>query len=63
MYLDSDTNKLVNHIAHNVKDKQSFRGDGSPVPNTQHYFRKALDEYTHDLESPDNKISDPIAAR
>lgn len=60
MFLDSDTNKQVNHISHDVPDGKSFRTDGSPIP---HYFRKALDEYTHDLESPDNKISDPSAAR
>ena len=33
------------------------------MPSSQHYFRKALDEYTHDFDSPDNKISDPLAAR
>ena len=60
MYLDSDTNKQVNHISHDVQDIKQFKTDGSPIP---HYFRKALDEYTHDLDSPDNKISDPSAAR
>ena len=63
MFLDSDTNRLVNHIAHNITEKQELRRDGSPVPSAQHYFRKALEEYTHDFDSPDNKISDPIEAR
>ena len=60
MFLDNANNKLVNHIAHQSEVKMQYASDGSPLPrrpDQEHFFRKALDHYTHD-SIPEGVIND-----
>jgi len=44
LFLDNENFKTVNHIRHKQPDTMA---DGSPMPLEEHYFRKALENFTH----------------
>ena len=54
LFLQNENFKSVNHIKHNNPE---FHADGSPMPDDEPYFRKALEQYTHDAET--DKVNDP----
>ena len=58
LFLDNDNFKSVNHIKHSQPE---VAADGSPLPPDEHYFRKALENYTHDAET--DKVTDPQQMR
>jgi len=58
LFVDNANNKSVNHIKHSMPE---FQADGSPLPAEEHYFRKALDNFTHDGET--DKVTDPQLMR
>jgi len=58
LYTDNPNNKSANHIKHAMP---AFQANGSPMPNEEHYFRKALDNFTHDGET--DKVTDPQLMR
>ena len=58
LFLEHENFKSVNHIKHTQPE---FHADGSPMPPDEHYFRKALENYTHDAQT--EKVTDPQQMR
>ena len=55
-FTDKSNVHTHNHIEHKHDYKPSK--DGSPLPREDHFFRKAVDHFTHDY-SPEGVITDP----
>jgi len=48
IFNDKSNVQTHNHIEHPVEEKQKTLPDGSPLPKQDHYFRKAVEGFTHD---------------